>query len=182
MGFFSYRRHFGMLGAAVMVLFLLSRWDVFSDALLPTFATSGALHASTLVLSLDTPAPAWRRWLFIVIAAALSVLTLYIGIIGLQLFAVLPANQRLYSVLAVCAASGAITYGAFIRVFWMPRLSSRSILAMAMVCVSATLLAFFVRGFVPFLAAWWPVAVWWFAFSCGLAYLASHPKALLRRH
>jgi hypothetical protein len=170
-----------MLAAAVVVLFFLSRWDIFSDALLPTFAISGVLHASALVLSLRTPALAWRQWLFIVIAAALSVLTLYIGIIGLQLFAVLPANQRLYSVLAVCAASGAISYGAFIRVFWMPRLSSRSMLAIAMACVPAILLAFFVRGYVPFLAGWWLVAVWWFAFSCGLAYFETHPNALIRK-
>jgi hypothetical protein len=181
MGLFRYRRHFGMLAAAVVVLFFLSRWDIFSEALLPTFAISGALHASALVFSLRTPPPLWRQWLFIVIAAALCVLTLYIGIIGLQLFAVLPANQRLYSVLAVCAASGAISYGAFIRVFWMPRLSSRAILAIAMACMPATLLAFLARSYVPFLAGWWLVAVWWLAFSCGLAYVDSHPNALIRR-
>jgi hypothetical protein len=177
---FRYALHFGMLAVAVAVLFLISHWDILSEPLLPTFAISGALHAVALVLALRAPAPALRQCLFIVISAALSILTLYIGIIGLQLAAALPANQRLNLVLGVCAASGATTYGSLIRLFWMPGISSRSILAIAMGCAAATLLAFSVRSYVPFLGGWWLAAGWWFAFSCALRFLDEHPNALSR--
>jgi hypothetical protein len=101
-------------------------------------------------------------------------LTLYVGIIGLVLFAVLPGNERLYVVLGVCSLSGAITYGSLIRLFWMRNISSRLILAMAIVCVLATSLAFFARTYFDFLGGWWLTAVWWFAISGGLWYFDAH--------
>jgi hypothetical protein len=171
MGHFYYSRHFSVLAAAVVILFLLGHWSLLNDSLIVTFAINGALHAAALVLALRAPQRLARKSAFAAIAAALSVLTLYVGIIGLVLFAVLPGNERLYVVLGVCSLSGAITYGSLIRLFWMRKFSSRFILSMAIACLLATSLAFFARTYFDFLGGWWLAAVWWFAFSGGLWYV-----------
>jgi hypothetical protein len=171
MGRFYYPRHFGVLAAATVILFLLGHWSLLNDSLIVTFAINGALHASALVLALRAPYKTLRKFAFIAIAVVLSILTLYVGIIGLVLFAVLPGNERLYVVLGVCSLSGAITYGSLVRMFWMRNFSSRLILAMSILCMLATSLAFFARTYADFLGAWWLAAVWWFAFSGGLSYL-----------
>jgi hypothetical protein len=168
-GHFQYRRHAGALAVAVLVLFLFRRWDLFDEPFLPTFALSGALHAVALCVALRAPASLLRKALFIAITALLSVLTLYIGIICLQLFAVLPAAERLYLVLGICAVAGAITYGSLVRFFWMKTLSSRSILAIAIACVPATCLAYLARTQFE-IDSWVLAAAWWCAFSGGLAY------------
>jgi hypothetical protein len=171
MGHFYYSRHFSVLAAATVILFLLGHWSLLNDSLIVTFALNGALHAAALVLALRAPNTPARKSTFVAIAAVLSVLTLYVGIIGLVLFAVLPGNERLYVVLGVCSLTGAITYGSLIRMFWMRSFSSRLILAMSILCVLATSLAFFARTYADFLGGWWLAAVWWFAFSGGLWYL-----------
>ena len=170
MGHFHYPRHFGVLAAAAVVLILPSRWGFFSEALLPTFAISGALHALAVVVALRAPSPLLRKCSFVALAAVLSVLILYIGILSLALFAILPANARLYMALGVCSAAGALTYGSLIRLFWLQKFSSRFILAIAAGCVLGTFFAFFARHYFPFLAGWWLAAAWWFAFSGGLWY------------
>ena len=169
----------GLLALAAGLM-LAARQAVFAEALLPTFAASGALHAVALVFALRAPAAVFRGCLFIAIAAALNVLTLYIGILGSQLFAVLPAEERLYVLLGLCSASGAITYGSSIRLFWVQELSSRSVLAIAIACVLATLAAFFVRGYFQNVEGWWLATVWWFAFSVCLWYLDTNPDSLRR--
>jgi hypothetical protein len=171
MGHFYYPRHFSVLAAATVILFLLGHWSLLNDSLIVTFALNGALHASALVLALRAPHKILRKFAFIAIAVILSILTLYVGIIGLVLFAVLPGNERLYVVLGVCSLSGAITYGSLIRIFWVRKFSSRLILAMSILCMLATSLAFFARTYADFLGGWWLAAVWWFAFSGGLWYL-----------
>jgi hypothetical protein len=171
MGHFFYPRHFSVLAAATVILFLLGHWSLLNDSLIVTFALNGALHAAALVLALRAPQTLARKSAFVAIAAVLSVLTLYVGIIGLVLFAVLPGNERLYVVLGVCSLTGAITYGSLIRMFWMRSFSPRLILAMSILCVLATSVAFFAKTFADFLGGWWLAAVWWFAFSGGLWYL-----------
>jgi hypothetical protein len=147
--------------------------------LLASFAINGALHACSIIGSLRTSsASVARKAGFIAIAVALSILTLYVGVISLVLFAVLPGNERLYVVLGVCSLSGAITYGSLIRMFWIRTLSSKLILAMAVLCLLATSLAFFARAYWQFLGAWWLAAVWWFAFSAGLWYFDTHGDVL----
>jgi hypothetical protein len=177
-GHFNYARHFSLLGAATAVLFLLSRWDLLSDSLLTSFAISGALHALSLCLALRAPQSNLRKSVFVAVAAALSVFTMYVGIIGLVLFAVVPGNERLYMVLGLCSLSGAITYGSLVRILWIRKFSPRSILAMAFLCLLATSLGFFVRAYSPALGGWWLTAVWWFAFSAGLWFFDTHPDAL----
>jgi hypothetical protein len=177
MGHFYYSRHFGVLAAATVILFLLGQWSLLKDSLIVTFAISGALHASALVFTLRAPESLTRKSIFVAIAAALSVLTLYVGIISLVLFSVLPGTERLYVVLGVCSLSGAITYGSAVRLFWMRNLSSRLILAMSVLCLPATSLAFFARAYTEFLGAWWLAAAWWFAFSGGLWYFDTRGNA-----
>ena len=176
MGHFHYARHFALLAAAAIVLLLPSRWDLFGAALLPTFAISGTLHALALVLALRATHALWRKCAFIALAAALSVFTMYVGILSLELLAILPAGMRLYLTLGLCSAAGAITYGSLIRIFWLQQFSSRSILAIASGCMLATLLAFFARSYLPFVAGWWLPAAWWFAFSAGLWYFDTRPR------
>jgi len=178
MGHFNYSRHFSVLAAAAVILFLLGHWSLLNDSLVVTFALNGALHAAALVLALRAPQSLARKSTFVAIAAVLSVLTLYVGIIGLVLFAVLPGNERLYVVLGVCSLSGGTTYGSLIRLFWMRNISTRLILAIAIVCMLATSLAFFARSYVDFLGGWWLAAVWWFAFSAGLWYFDAHADGL----
>ena len=178
MGHFHYPRHFGLLGAATVVLFLLSHWDLLSDSLLASFAINGALHALSLSLALRAPQKNLHKATFIAIAAALSVFTMYVGIIGLVLFAAVPGNGRLYMVLGLCSLSGAITYGSLIRIFWIRKFSPRLILGLAFLCLLATSLAFFARAYFPALGGWWLTAVWWFAFSGGLWFFDTHPDAL----
>ena len=178
MGHFNYARHFGLLGAATVVLFLLSHWDLLNDTLLVSFAINGALHALSLSLTLRAPQSNLRKLAFIALAAALSVFTMYVGIIGLVLFAVAPGNERLYLVLGLCSLSGGITYGSLIRMFWIRQFSPRRILATAFLCLLATSLGFFARAFSEAFGGWWLTAVWWFAFSGGLCFFDTHPDAL----
>jgi hypothetical protein len=180
MAHFDFVRHFSVLAAATVMLFLLGHWSILNDSLIATFAINGALHAGALVLALRASHSLPRKAAFIAIAAVLSVLTLYVGIIGLVLFAVLPGNERLYVVLGVCSLSGAITYGSLVRLFWMRILSSRLILAVSALCALATSLAFFARTHFDFLGGWWLAAAWWFAFSGGLWFFDTHRDALRR--
>jgi hypothetical protein len=177
-GHFNYPRHFGVLGVATVVLFLLSHWELLSDSLLVSFAINGALHALSLALTLRAPQTNLRKLTFIAIAAALSVFTMYVGIIGLVLFAAAPGNQRLYMVLGLCSLTGAVSYGSLIRIVWIRKFSSRRILAMALLCLLATSLGFFARAYSEVFGGWWLTAVWWFAFSGGLWFFDTHPDAL----
>jgi hypothetical protein len=177
MGHFTYSRHFGLLGVATVILFLLTHWDLLNDSLLASFAINGALHALTLCLALRAPQSNLRKLAFITIAAALSVFTMYVGIFGLVLFAVVPGNQRLYMVLGLCSLTGAITYGSLIRIFWIRKFSPRHILSMAFLCLLATSLGFFLRAYSEALGGWWLTAVWWFAVSGGLWFFDTHPDA-----
>lgn len=178
MGHFNYARHFSVLGAATVIVFLLQYWALLSDALLASFAINGALHALSLSVALRSPQSVLRKSAFIALAAAFSVFTMYVGIIGLVLFAVVPGNERLYMVLGLCSLTGAITYGSLIRMFWIRKFPPRCILGMAFVCLLATSLAFFIRGYSEFLGGWWLASVWWFAFSGGLWFFDTHPDAL----
>ena len=178
MGHFHYARHFSVLGVAAALLFLLHYSGLLSDSLLASFTLNGALHALSLALALRSPHSMLRKLAFIIAAAVLSIFTMYIGIIGLVLFAAVPGNERLYMVLGLCSLTGAITYGSLNRMFWIRKFSPRNILAMAFLCLLATSLAFFIRAYSEALGAWWLAAVWWFAFSGGLWFFDTHPDAL----
>ncbi len=174
---FNYARHFGALGAATVLLLLLQHWNFPGDSLLASFAINGALHAVCLSLALLAAHGILRKLAFIAVAAALSVLTMYVGIAGLVLFAVVPGNERLYMVLGLCSLTGAITYGALVRRFWIRQFSPRCILGTALLCLLATSVGFFIRTYSEVLGGWWLASVWWFAFSGGLWFFDTHPDA-----
>jgi hypothetical protein len=174
MNHFYYSRHFALLAVAVVLTFLIGHWDLFGEPFLPTFALNGALHASALVLALRERALLVRKCLFVALAAALCIVTLYIGIASLQLFAVLPSTERLYAVLSVCSAVGAITYGTLIRFFWMKKFSSRFVLAIALACAAGAMLAFLIASQFKLVQGWWLTAAWWFVFSGALWYFDTH--------
>jgi hypothetical protein len=177
MGSFHYPRHFTLLGVAAVVLFVLSHWNLLADSLVASFAFNGVLHALALVFALRSTQSKLRRLAFIVIAGVLSIFTLYVGIIGLVLFAVLPGTERLYVDLGLCSLTGGITYGSLIRIFWIKSLRPRQILAMAVGCMFASLLAFVVKTQVIDLGGWWLAAVWWFALSATLRFFDIHTAA-----
>jgi hypothetical protein len=167
---FLYQRHFILLAVAVVALAILSSFNFFSEALFPNFALNGALHAATLVLSLRTGATLVRKCLFVAIATLLSILTLYIGIVGLVLLAYLPGDTRLFAVLALCALAGGMTYGTLVRLFWVRHLSSRSVLFIAFICLFVTLPTYLLKHYLQIAGVWYLAAAWWFAFSAGLWY------------
>ena len=178
MGHFNYARHFSVLGAAAVPLFLLQYWGIFGRFAARVLRHQRRAARLCLSLALRSPQSIFRKLAFIALAAALSIFTMYVGIIGLVLFAVVPGNERLYMVLGLCSLSGAITYGSLIRIFWIRKFSPRSILAMAFLCLLATSLAFFIRAYSEALGSWWLAVVWWFAFSGGLGFFDTHPDAL----
>jgi hypothetical protein len=167
----NFRRHFVLLACALAVIVILARLDIFgASSLLPNAAIYGALHAIALSGALKLPATRGRKSLFILMAAALDVAALYIGILVLALFSTVPLglNVRAYIAIAVGSMAGAICYGLLIRFFWMPELTPRPIVRISAGCLTATLLTLLVENLSGLVALWAVAAVWWCAFSTGL--------------
>ena len=149
--------------AVISRLHLLSNLDA-------SFALYGALHAAALVLSLGTRRMPWRHCLFIVLAAALCVMTLHLGTWIMHRLGRLPGNVGLYTALGVGAWVGAVTYGISIRLWGIRRLELRSLAVIGLGCALATYAAFLTLAHFHFLGRWWLAVLWWFAFSGGLWY------------
>lgn len=169
MGILDYRRHFGLLGVAAVVLFVLTSVHVAMpfDRAHFLFGSSGALHALAVVLSLRPPASWWSRLAFVAAAAALSVAALFGGIavadlVGLRGFA------SFYVALAATAAIGAVLYRFLVRVFWARFLAPRDLLLTAGACVAATFGAAVLNTVVPRLRDVLMPLFWWCAFSACL--------------
>ncbi len=144
-----------------------------------SFAINGALHAVALIATLRAPQVASRKLAFIALAAASSIFTMYVGIAGLVLFAVLPGNERLYAVLGLCSVSGAVIYASLTRLFWLGKFRSRLILGMAVLCLFALWLAFFVRSYLDLGAGGLPQPGG-SHFPAGYGFFDTHPDALRR--
>jgi hypothetical protein len=167
----NFPRHFGLLGCALAVIIILAQLNLFgSSSLLPNAAVYGALHAIALTGALDVAATAARKSLFILLAAALDVAALYIGIFSLALLSAVPVGigVRAYLAFGICSTCGAICYGLLIRHFWLPGLSPRPIARIALGCLGAIVLALLLERSVGFTGLWALAAVWWCAFSSGL--------------
>jgi hypothetical protein len=160
-----------LLGCALAVIIILAQADTFgSSALLPNAAIYGALYAIAFTGALDVAATLQRQSLFVLLAAALTVAALYVGIWSLGWLSTAPIgmNLRAYLAFGICSLVGAICYGLLIRFFWLPALTPRPILRISIGCLIASLLALrleHVIGVTPF---WALAAVWWCAFSIGL--------------
>jgi hypothetical protein len=169
----QYARHFALLGLLTAAL-AVAQPIAGSLGIRFEFALYGALHAAALALSMvggARPSGA-RRLLFIAAAATLALATARLGLFGLRVVGGLGGSGGPWVILAVCAALGALAYGALIRVVlgtpggmvW----SRRSVGATSLGCAAAVSACCAAgRGFhtaSPLLL----VAPWWFALSGGL--------------
>jgi hypothetical protein len=167
----NFRRHFALLACALAVIVIVAQLDFFGTAaLLPDAAIYGALHAIALTGALDVPATLSRKSLFILLAAALDVAALYVGILSLGLLSSTPLGMavRAYFAFGLSAMAGAMCYGLLIRSFWLRELSPRPIAQISLGCLIATLLALVVEQAIGVTGLWALAAVWWCAFSGGL--------------
>jgi len=172
---FDYRRHFLFLAVAVAFLAGLSQFAIYDNALFAS-AVNGALHAVALAASLRIAATASRRLLFVAIAAALSIMTLYVGIIALVALSILPNSQRLPAVIGIGAMTGAITYGSLVRIFWNRAIRPRGILGLATLCALATVGGYLLKLKFNWPGMWWLAVIWWITFSLCLRLLLA-PKS-----
>jgi hypothetical protein len=146
-----------------------------SDNLSASSVLYGALHASALVFALRARQPFWRKCLFIVAAAGLTLAALRVGMGEMQLSATLAPGMlsgyaALYAAVGFSAATGAVAYGILIRLFGMYRLTMRSLAMISLGCLLATYIALFILVHVHALGRWWLAVLWWYAFSGGLWY------------
>ncbi len=79
MGILYYARHFGLLACLAAVLAATRRWNP-AIGVVATFGIYGALHASTLVVTLRARPRAGRGLRFVAIASSLSVLSAALGV------------------------------------------------------------------------------------------------------
>ena len=167
----DFRRHCALLACALAVVVILAQLNLFgTSALLPNAAIYGALHAIAFTGALDIAATLRRKSLFIVLAAALNVVALYVGIFSLALLSSMPVGigVRAYLAFGICSMGGAICYGLLIRSFWLPELTPRPIAQISLGCLIATLSAVLLEQMSGFTRLWALAAVWWCAFSGGL--------------
>lgn len=161
---FDYRRHFRLLAAAIVMLALLDRLPIYENAVFAS-AANGAMHAVSVVGSLRVAATALRKLLFVAVAAALSIMTLYVGIITLAALSILPNSQKLPAVIGIGAMTGAITYGSLVRLCWNRAIRPRAILGLATVCALTTVGGYFLKLKFQWDGMWWLAVIWWLTFS-----------------
>ena len=166
---FHYPRHFLILTFFSVLVGLLSSLHVAS--VFVSFSLYGALHASALILALRTRLTMSRKCSFIVLAAVLSVVTLQVGIAGRQLSGAAPGSTAFYSLIGLCAAIGATSYGTLIRLAGLHSLSARELAAISMSCVIAAIVGALTVSDAHSLGPWWLAVLWWYAFSGGLWYV-----------
>jgi hypothetical protein len=177
MGHFLYARQFLLLAGFGVLLAVTARLHLLTD-LLVCFAVYGALHAGALVLTLRARQAAWRSCLFILGAAALSVMTLRVGMFGGRLSGTLSANVAIYAVLGFSALTGAVAYGILIRLFGIHELTLKLLAVVSVGCLLATYIAFFTLTHSHSLGRWWLAVCWWYAFSGGLWYCDRRQNAV----
>ena len=174
MPYFNFRQHFILLSVAIIVLAGLSFLPLYDNPLFAC-AANGILHATSVVASLRTPTTTMRRVLFVALAAGLSIMSLYVGIIALVALSILPDSQRLPAVVVIASMCGAITYGSLVRIFWVRGIRPRVILGLAAVCSGATLIGYIVKLRFDWSGTWWLAAIWWLAFSLCLKFFGNPP-------
>jgi hypothetical protein len=174
----DYRRHFAYLALAAGALFLahaaFRKLALGFAAFAPVFALNGLLHASALVLALNSFAPIFKRVGFIGITAAISAAVPYSGLYLAQILGL----DGFFAAISLGSAVGATAYWLLVRAFWLRDLSRNSLALTAAICVAASLASFVGAGAVtgfgksPFwIADALPTIGWWLAFSFSL-YLA----------
>ena len=162
-----YRRHFVLLGSFSALIFMLGR-SRFTGNLSASFALYGALHATALEFSRSVRQGLWRSGEFIVLAAALSVITLHAALFGMRFLDAASGNLERNSLISVSAAAGALAYGILLRRFGVSVLTPKALALIAGGCGCAAGVALVTASRVPHVGPWWIAALWWWAFSGGL--------------
>lgn len=162
-----YGKHFLLLSASAGALLLIDAAHLF-DRPAPTLAVYGVLHAAAVVFSLQAPASLARKFLFIGMSACLSVLTLYVVLVGRPVMAGVVGNAGPYLLLGFSSLLGALTYVSLIRLMWIRSLTFGWMAAIAGMCVLAILAAYFALLHFPLLGRWCLAVAWWCAMSGGL--------------
>jgi hypothetical protein len=162
----AYARHFAVLAGLSVFTALCVRHGAMPGGV-RAFALYGALHAASLVTSLRKPVVWWKRLSLVALAAALSMMSFGAGLLVKSAASLVPGRGATYLALGCAAALGAASYAlALCRVLDL-RLRGGAVAWIAAGCVLATYLAVFTSPSVG-LGLWWPVVLWWFAFSGAL--------------
>jgi len=166
MGILYYARHFALLACLAAFLAATREWSP-AIGVVATFGIYGALHASTLALTLRAPPRAGRSLRFVVIAASLSMLSTALGVCASRLFDGSMGMAQTALLLSMSSGIGAATYASLIRRFFGARLTLSAIVTVVLGCIVATL-AVLLSGIYLNGGSLWVAASWWFAMSLGL--------------
>jgi hypothetical protein len=166
MGILYYTRHFSLLACLAAVLAATRGWSP-AIGVVATFGIYGALHASTLAVTLRARPPAGRRLRFVVIAASLSMLSVALGVCASRFIGGSMGLPQTALPLCLSSGMGAATYASLIRRFFGAQLAPAAIVTVALGCIAATL-AVLVSGIYLQGGGLWVAVSWWFAMSLGL--------------
>lgn len=191
----AYPRHYAILIAASLMLPLLSVAVDSAPAgdarFFSFFALIGAIHATSMVMSLRDRAPFARGIAFVALVATLSLVTPFLGFLAapalpyvvppiLWLFPFLKSigdstpgdSVRFFVVVTSASACGALGYGFLVRWFWLRPLRLSELIRAVTFCLIATSLAFAIPVALTSInrdvAGYLPAVLWWFAFSGAL--------------
>jgi hypothetical protein len=181
----QYKRHLTALILAITIL-----WSVLAIDLVPVgvdrfvffFGLMGALHATSLVVSLRDAKRTTPTISFIALAALLSVATPLSawGPAWLTSHLTELVDARLLLTLALASAFDACAYWLLIRVFWLKSLTLADLWMTGTMCAAATVLSWASLGMLTPTSGRWdvrdviPTAAWWAAFSFSL-FLSEEP-------
>jgi len=173
-----YKRHFLILIFAVTVLWLVMKAGDAVPAgdarFFLFFGGMGALHATSLVISLRdrTAVTLVRAVVFITLVAVLSAVAPFSFVVLMPFLNLLGDSLRLLFALAFASAFGASGYWLLLRWFWMKSLRPVSLITTALLCATATVLAWPGAGrLMPLtrdIGDLLPTVAWWAAFSLSL--------------
>jgi hypothetical protein len=166
MGILYYTRHFSLLACLAAVLAATRGWSP-AIGVVATYGIYGALHASTLAVTLRARPPAGRRMRFVVIAASLSMLSVALGLCASRLVGGSMGMAQTALLLSMSSGIGAATYATLIRRFFAAHLTLSAIVTVVLGCIAATL-AVLVSGIYLKVGGLWVAISWWFAMSLGL--------------
>jgi hypothetical protein len=170
---FRYRLHFLALACFGVLLIAMTRLH-FAMNVSVCFALYGALHASALVIALRDHHSIGRNCIFIAAAAGLSAMTLHVGIATAHWLGPRGGNVALYTALGLSAVTGAASYGVLIRACGIYELTARALAVICLSCMLAAYAAMVTLAHFRFQGQWWPVVLWWYAFSGCLWYLDNY--------
>jgi hypothetical protein len=166
MGILYYTRHFSLLACLAAVLAATRGWSP-AIGVVATYGIYGALHASTLAVTLRARPPAGRRMRFVVIAASLSMLSVALGLCASRFVGRSMGMVQIALLLSMSSGIGAATYATLIRRFFGAHLTLSAIVTVVLGCIVATL-AVLVSGIYLKGGGLWVAVSWWFAMSLGL--------------